>query len=159
MKDATSMDRAAIEAAIPHRDPFLFVDRVVSRSDDELVAEWRVPEDADWFRGHDPGRPVLPGVLLCEHVLQCAALLVAGVLGALGAGPGAGVPVVTKLESARFRRMVAPGDALSTRVALTERVGPAFYGTGNVSRAGASVLRVAYCLALSGSFADVAGER
>ena len=57
----SAMNRAEIEAAIPHRDPFLFLDTIVEHMDDGLTASWRVPADADWFRGHYPGQPVTPG--------------------------------------------------------------------------------------------------
>ncbi|HKX46040.1 MAG TPA: hypothetical protein VJP77_05010, partial [Planctomycetota bacterium] len=94
--------RAEIERAIPHRAPFLFVDTVDAADDAGLDATWTVPADADWFRGHYPGDPVLPGVLVCEHALQCGALLVSRALAGFSAEDGA--PVVAKLELARFRR-------------------------------------------------------
>ena len=62
---------------IPHRPPFLFVDRIVSQSADGLVAArtWRAEED--FYQGHYPGAPITPGVLLCEAVFQSAACYLA----------------------------------------------------------------------------------
>ena len=87
--------RAEIEAAIPHRDPFLFVDRILDRTATTLLSEWTIPEDAAWFRGHYPGEPVMPGVLLSEHVFQTAAVLVSETLG--GFSPEDGIPVLANL--------------------------------------------------------------
>ena len=53
-----------IRGAIPHREPFLFVSRVLEQSTDRIVTEWDVSADHDFFRGHYPGSPLLPGVLL-----------------------------------------------------------------------------------------------
>ncbi len=144
MSEPGSDPRAEVKAAIPHRDPFLFVDRVVEREEDSLTAEWRVPPDADWFRGHYPGHPVLPGVLISEHVFQTAAILVSDLAG--GLRPEDGLPVLTRIESARFRRMVRPGETLRTRVKLEERVGPAWFLSGDVRCDGKSVLRIRYAL-------------
>ena len=68
-----------IESVIPHRAPFLLVDRVVARGalPPSLVGEWTVPAAGDWFRGHFPGNPVLPGVLVSEFAFQTAAVLLA----------------------------------------------------------------------------------
>lgn len=137
-------ERRAIEAAIPHRDPFLFVDRVVEEGDRHLVSSWRVPPDGSWFRGHYPGQPILPGALLSEHVFQTAALHVSHALGGLSAADG--VPVLTKIEQARFRRVVRPGDTLSTRVDVDERVGPAWYFSGRVSLDGKKVAHLRFVL-------------
>lgn len=123
-------ERAAIEARIPHRAPFLFIDRVLDRGDDSIVTEWRVPPEADFFRGHYPGAPVLPGVIATEFVLQSAALLIAEREPELAAR--AGVPVLVRISDARFRRMVRPGDSITARVAIEERVGPAFHLRGEV---------------------------
>ena len=68
--------RAEIEARIPHRDPFLLVDRILERDERAIRTEWTVPPDADFFRGHYPGEPLLPGVLATEFVVQSGALLV-----------------------------------------------------------------------------------
>lgn len=63
--------------ALPHRAPFLFVDRVEHRDDDSLVASWHVDGSEDFLRGHFPGMPVVPGVLIGESLAQASGLLLA----------------------------------------------------------------------------------
>ncbi len=149
MSAPDSEARADVEAAIPHRDPFLFVDRIVEEDEDSLTAEWCVPADADWFRGHYPGQPILPGVLISEHVFQAAAVLVSHHLGGLDANGG--VPVLSRIESARFRRMVEPGATLRTRVQVEERVGAAWFMSGYVRCDGKKVLQIRYALTIAGA--------
>lgn len=139
-----ALDRAAIERRIPHREPFLFLDRVVRASDEELAAEWRVPESSDFFRGHYPGTPVTPGVILCEHVFQAAAILLCE--RGVSFDPKDGVPVLARIEKAKFRRMVRPGETLSTRVNLAQTVGRAFYLEGQSECAGERVLELRFAL-------------
>jgi 3-hydroxyacyl-[acyl-carrier-protein] dehydratase len=181
-------ERAAIEARIQHRAPFLFLDRIVELDGASVLAEWRVPEDADWFRGHFPGEPVTPGVILCEHVFQAGTVLVAeacapspapalpslapthpgdetaraprggGKLpGEIEPAPPAGVPVLARIERARFRRVVRPGELLSTRVRLAERVGPAFVLEGEVRCGGERALEISFTVAQSGALARATG--
>ena len=124
---APTLERAAIEALLPHREPFLFLDRIVRLAREAtpptLEAEWCVPPTADFFRGHYPGNPITPGVILCEHAFQAAAVL----LGARGAAFGAAhdVPVLARIERAKFRRIVRPAETVRTKVTLAESVGPA----------------------------------
>lgn len=143
--------RAEIEAAIPHREPFLLLDAIVARDAAGLTATWRVPAGADWVRGHYPGAPVLPGVLACEHVFQAAAVHLSGELG--GFAPEDGVPVLTRIEGARFRRMVRPGDELSTSVRVEERVGPAWVLSGRTVCGDERVLQVRFVLTATGALA------
>jgi 3-hydroxyacyl-[acyl-carrier-protein] dehydratase len=93
---------------LPHRPPFLFVDEIL-----EIVpgvsarGSWRLTGDEWFFAGHFPGRPTLPGVLMCEAIAQVGALAV------LGDERFAGkLPLFGGLDSARFRRQVGPGDEL-----------------------------------------------
>ena len=150
--------RAEIEAVIPHRDPFLFVDRIVTREAQAIECAWTVPTDADFFRGHYPGQPVTPGVILSEHTFQCAAVLIAHALpGTPGFSPEEGVPVLTKIESARFKRMVLPGETVTTRVQVAERLGPAWYLSAKVTCAGATVLNIRFVLSATAAM-QRAGE-
>jgi len=144
----------AIHAAIPHRDPFLFVDRIVERADGRLVTEWTVPASADFFRGHYPGRPLVPGVLICESAFQAGAILCAG--DDRDVTPEGAVPVLTRIGDARFKRMVGPGDTLRCEVTLDERVGPARYLTARLSCDGQSVLRVQFVVAVTAAGAPAA---
>lgn len=143
---ASSTERAAIEALLPHRDPFLLVDRIADRGDDWIETEWHVAEDLDVFRGHYPGNPVLPGVLISEHCFQSAALLVGNLTGEDAAS---GVPVLTRIEDARFRRMVRPGHNLHTRVEQTDRLANACWFTAQVTSEEGKVARLAFVLAMA----------
>ncbi|MCC8189253.1 MAG: beta-hydroxyacyl-ACP dehydratase, partial [Planctomycetes bacterium] len=107
-----------ILAALPHRPPFLFADEIVSRSPEAVVTRYTLRADDDlWSRvyaGHYPGNPLTPGVLLCEMMLQAAAILVHDHC----RDGSAGVPVVTRLQEVKFRRIVRPGDQVEIRVQL-----------------------------------------
>lgn len=137
--------RAAISAAIPHRAPFLFVDRIVARSEGTIVTEFDVRADFDCFRGHYPGDPVLPGVLIAEFAFQSAALLLAE--DAPAHAQRSGVPVLTKIEDARFKKIVRPGETLCAEIECVERVGPARYMRAHVTSNGQTVLEIRFTVA------------
>lgn len=143
------MDRAAIERAIPHRPPFLFVDRVLERADGRIVSEWDVPADLPAFQGHYPGRPVLPGVLASEFCFQSAAILLAqpGASCDPGASGGA-VPVLTRIQDARFKRLVQPGETLRAELSTTEELANVRWVQAHVTSGGKSVLRLRFAVAL-----------
>lgn len=142
---SSASTRAEIEALIPHRDPFLYVDRIVERAADRISAEWDVPLDLAAFRGHYPGFPVLPGVLVSEFAFQSAACLLA--TGAESRVESSAVPVLTKIEDARFRRVVRPGETLRAEVEVVERVGPARYCKALVTCGGETVARLRFTVA------------
>jgi len=138
--------RAAVEAAIPHRPPFLFVDRILARDGSSIVTEWDVRPELDCFRGHYPGDPILPGVLVCEFAFQSAAILLSG--GGAPAPEGA-VPVVTRIEDARFRRAVRPGDVLRAELAVEESLANARWLSAKVTSGGGAVARLRFAVALA----------
>ena len=112
------LDVAGIMRCIPHRYPFLMIDRVV-----EMEAGYRavgiknVTVNEPFFQGHFPDRPVMPGVLIVEAMAQAAGALVGASRAAAAAGAGAPQSVYfTSIEQARFRRPVVPGDQLRIEV-------------------------------------------
>lgn len=108
---------------IPHRPPFLFVDEIVSDNPSGFVGRrtWRAEED--FYRGHYPGAPITPGVLLCEAVFQTAACYMALKARAAGARPGEGVPLIAKIGDVRFRSPVYPGDTVLIEVKEKDAMG------------------------------------
>ncbi len=138
------MTRAAIEAAIPHRPPFLLLDEVVEQTDERIVCRRHLSGEEFWFAGHYPDYPLMPGVLLCEACLQAGAVLLAR----FSAGV-AGVPVATRMNDVRFKRMVRPGETMQIEVALDERVSNAFYMSGKVSVDGKLAARLSFACAVT----------
>ncbi|MBX2811932.1 MAG: 3-hydroxyacyl-ACP dehydratase FabZ [Myxococcales bacterium] len=101
--------RPVIEV-LPHRPPFLFLDEVLQMDERTIVARRVVRGDEPQFEGHYPGRPIMPGVLLCETVVQAGAYLMATLMGEDAKMKGA--PVVARLNNVKFKQMVTPGDDL-----------------------------------------------
>ncbi len=129
-----------VQQLIPHRPPFLFVDEIVAQTEDTLVARrtWRAEED--FYRGHYPGAPITPGVLLCEAVFQTGALLLSGKLG--GEGKLAGLPLLAKVENVRFRNPVYPGDTTSCEVKINATAGGFYLMSGCMKLGDKRVLSV-----------------
>ena len=135
-----------ILALIPHRPPFLWVDRIVSRGPGRIETEKLIPADLDLFQGHYPEHPLMPGVLLCEAIFQSGALLIAAGQ-ADGAGQG-GMPVLTRITNAKFKREVHPGDTVAITVTVQEKVGPAWFMSGKLTVAGKTAVAVDFACAL-----------
>ena len=133
---------------IPHRPPFLFVDEIVTRSADGLTAKrtWRAEED--FYKGHYPGAPITPGVLLCESVFQAAACFMALKARAAGGKPGEGVPLIAKISDVRFRSPVYPGDTVLLEVKQKDALGGFTMLSGNIKKAdGTRVMNVDFSVA------------
>ncbi len=113
---------SAIQAAIPHRSPMLLVDEIVEQDDKQIVCRKTFQGDEFFFQGHYPSRPIVPGVILCEAAMQAGAILLARFL-----RETAGVPVATRMNDVKFRRMVEPGDSVLLHVTLREQLGSAFF--------------------------------
>jgi 3-hydroxyacyl-[acyl-carrier-protein] dehydratase len=134
-----------VEKLIPHRPPFLFVDEIVAHAGESLTARrtWRAGED--FYKGHYPGAPITPGVLLCESVFQTGALLMAKLMS--GAGEQGGVPLLTKVTDLRFRVPVYPGDTTVVEVRRKETMGEFHFMTGTMKCGDKRVLHVEFSVA------------
>jgi 3-hydroxyacyl-[acyl-carrier-protein] dehydratase len=132
---------------IPHRPPFLFVDEILSATEDSLTAQRRIRPDEDFFQGHYPGNPIMPGVLIAESVFQAGAIHLVNTLSADLVPPGA-VPVLVRISDARFRQVIRPGDVLTIEVRLKERMGKFFFMHGRVTSEGRRVMTVDFGVAM-----------
>lgn len=134
------MSIPAITDLIPQRPPFLFVDKVVERSENKILTSYKVTGEEDFFNGHFPGNPIMPGVLLQEALFQSGAALMSGMA-------GAGLGVVTRVQNAKFKNMVRPGDELMMEVELTESLANAHYMKGTTKVNGKTVLVIEFTVA------------
>ena len=126
--DPPAMKADQILGLLPHRYPFLLIDRVLEVSDDKVVALKNVSFNEPYFQGHFPGVPVMPGVLQIEAMAQAG-----GILGSQAAGfdPDVHVMLFMAIDQAKFRKPVVPGDQLVIEV-VPLRKGKVFKMKGEI---------------------------
>jgi 3-hydroxyacyl-[acyl-carrier-protein] dehydratase len=121
---APLMDKAAIEAVLPHRDPMLFLDEVLELEPGVRVLARKTVTDAD-CEGHFPGNPIMPGVKMVEALAQCGAVAV------LSQPENHGkLALFAGIDDVRFKRIVRPGDTLLLECEIETVRGPV--GKGRV---------------------------
>ena len=133
-----------IYQSIPHRPPFLWVDKIISMAAASIETEKFISPDLDVFKGHYPDYPIMPGVLLCEAVFQSGALLMADHL--KHREPSASqtglMPVLTRIKGAKFKREVKPGDTIRIQVKIDETIGNVWFFKGKVMVGDKTALKV-----------------
>jgi len=129
----TSADLARIKRMIPHRYPFLLIDRVEQiQSGVRAVGVKNVTNNEPYFQGHFPEQPIMPGVMIVEAMAQTAGVLVVETLGMIDQNL---LVYFMTLDKTRFRKLVAPGDVLELHVKILRGRGKIwkFWGEGKVN--------------------------
>ena len=117
---SSELDIKQILSILPHRYPFLLVDRITELVPGERAAGYKnISVNEPFFQGHFPGKPVMPGVLIVEALAQVGAVAVLSEPGNEGK-----LALFAGIDKFRFKRTVLPGDRLELKVTLTRRRGP-----------------------------------
>lgn len=130
---------------IPQRDPFLFIEKIVDHTKDSITTSKHLTGNEDFFRGHFPGRPVFPGVLMCEAVFQTGALLMA--LRGEAAG-NSKTALVTRIQSTKFKNMAKPGDTLNITVDFVEMLANAAFMKGKITADNKTIMTIEFAATL-----------
>ena len=117
------MNRDELMAIIPHRDHMFLVDEAEIR-DGKACGKYRIKGDEFFLRGHFPGHPVVPGVILCEMMAQATSILLKDRCTA------STLPFLTGLDKVRFRHPVVPGDIFESECTIKGSKGPFYFATG-----------------------------
>jgi len=150
------LDIARIMQAIPHRYPFLLIDRIVDmRLNHSAIGVKNVSVNENFFQGHFPGHPVMPGVLIIEAMAQTAAVLV---VETLGTGARGRVVYFMSIEGAKFRRPVVPGDQLRIHCTKERNRGNVWKFTGVARVDGVAVAEATFAAMIMNRADDMQPE-
>lgn len=137
------MNREEIKSILPHREDMLLLDWV-ERDGDWACGKYHVRGDEFFLRGHFPGKPVVPGVILCEILAQSACVLLTDVM------TEGKTPMYTGLNNARFRTPVHPGDTLQTRCRIVRAKPPFYFAEGSGTVGGKTCVSAEFSFAVIG---------
>jgi 3-hydroxyacyl-[acyl-carrier-protein] dehydratase len=148
-----SYDIQGVMNLLPHRYPFLMIDRAVNIVDGQsIVGIKNVTCNEPYFPGHFPGHPVMPGVLIVEAMAQTAAVLVMHTLGATAHGK---VVYFMSVEGSKFRKPVVPGDVLHIHCEAQKSRGNVWKFSGVAKVEGTKVAEAIYTAMIMDEKADV----
>ncbi len=136
-----------IKEYIPHREPFLFVDTIISLGPKKIETSFTVSEKAEFFKGHYPSNPLTPGVIICESVFQSAAILISSLI-TTPESPLKGTPVLTRITSAKFKGMVKPNETLIIQAEIIERLQNTWFLKGKVLKNDKNILAIEFAVNL-----------
>ncbi|HSJ94860.1 MAG TPA: 3-hydroxyacyl-ACP dehydratase FabZ [Gaiellaceae bacterium] len=140
-----ALDRAAIEAILPHREPFLLLDEVTELEPGARVVARKLVREDEWYLpGHFPGNPIMPGVLMVEAMAQCGAVAVLSEEANRGK-----LALFAGIDDVRFKRLVRPGDELELVCELERLRGPVGRGKARASVDGELAVRGTLLFALT----------
>ena len=150
------MSLPAIESLIPHRPPMLLVDELIELTSDSCLCHKTFRADEHFVQGHYPQNPIVPGVMLCEATMQAGAILLSYLAHEAAEDTTTDVrtaadrvPVATRLNDVKFKRIVRPGDTVALQVKLNERLADAYFLTGKVMLNGKLAARLDFACALA----------
>ena len=133
------LDVQAIQRLLPHRYPFLLVDRVIELDDEHIVAIKNVTINEPFFEGHFPGQPIMPGVLLIEAMAQAGGILALRHVLRANAGAAGSAMYFMGIDKAKFRKPVVPGDQVKLEVTPLRKGGAIWKLAGKATVDGAVV--------------------
>lgn len=119
------MDKTEIMGILPHRQDMLLIEEAYKTEDGGAEAYYTVRGDEFFLRGHFPGYPVVPGVILCEIIAQSACVMFGGEMQGK-------TPFYTGMNNVKFRSQVRPGDRVHTKVALTRHKACFYFISGEL---------------------------
>jgi len=132
---------------IPQRDPFLYIEQIVDKTENSIITTKKITGEEDFFKGHFPGNPIMPGVLLCEACFQSGALLMSYIM---EGGLEGKTAVVSRIQSAKFKTMVKPGDLLEIKTELIDQLENAAYLKAKLTTNGKLALSIEFACTLVG---------
>ena len=139
------LDRSAIEAILPHREPFLLLDEVTELEPGARVVARKLVREDEWYLpGHFPGNPIMPGVLMVEAMAQCGAVAVLSEEANRGK-----LALFAGIDDVRFKRLVRPGEELELVCELERLRGPVGRGRARASVDGELAVRGTLLFALT----------
>ena len=136
-----------VQAAIPHRDPFLFIDEIVECDKSRILCKKTFTGKENFFQGHYPGFPIVPGVLQCEAALQAGAILLTRIFE--DESIGGRVPVVAKMGETRFKQFVRPGDTIMIEVKFRDKMTSVYFLKAKVTLNGKTSVQFDFACALT----------
>ncbi|MBP3388742.1 MAG: 3-hydroxyacyl-ACP dehydratase FabZ [Clostridia bacterium] len=137
------MNRDDIMNLLPHRDPMLLLDEAENK-DGKAIGHYTVRGDEFFLKGHFPGDPIVPGVILCEILAQSACVLLQD---AMSQGK---LPVYTGLNNVKFRSPVRPGDTIETQCHITRAKHPFYFAEGTATVDGRLCVSAEFSFCITG---------